>query len=137
MPDVRRGRPARKKSREVAYSRRGWSCSFDANAVRRSPITVRLGTDSVNPFRQQIYKSLVSVAPKPQTAKPSARALGQNCSAIRRASSSEIKEGANNRPTSYTQHLFPGGGRAGVQSCAKCGRKRSRRPLPQFASGKF
>ena len=28
-------------------------------------------TDSVNPFRQQIYKSLVSVALKPQTAKPS------------------------------------------------------------------
>jgi hypothetical protein len=40
--------------------------------VRQSPITVRLGTDSVNPFRQQIYKSLVSVALKPQTAKPSA-----------------------------------------------------------------
>src|SRR5215467_2236053 len=34
--------------------------------VRQSPITVRLGTDSVNPFRQQIYKSLVSVALKPQ-----------------------------------------------------------------------
>jgi hypothetical protein len=27
---------------------------------------VRLGTDSVNPFRQQIYKTLLSVAPKPQ-----------------------------------------------------------------------
>jgi len=40
--------------------------------VRQSPITVRLGTDSVKPFQQQIYKSLVSVAPKPQTAKPPA-----------------------------------------------------------------
>ena len=29
-------------------------------AVRRSPLIVRLGTDSVNPFRQQIYKSLVN-----------------------------------------------------------------------------
>jgi hypothetical protein len=38
--------------------------------VRQSLITVRLGTDFVNPFRQQIYKSLVSVALKPQTAKP-------------------------------------------------------------------
>jgi len=37
--------------------------SFDAKAVC-------LGTDSVNPFRQQIYKSLVSVALKSQTAKP-------------------------------------------------------------------
>jgi hypothetical protein len=40
--------------------------------VRQSPIIVRLGTDSVNPFRQQIYKLLVSVALKPQTAKPPA-----------------------------------------------------------------
>jgi hypothetical protein len=32
-------------------------------AVRQSPIIVRLGTDSVNSFRQQIYESLVSVAP--------------------------------------------------------------------------
>jgi hypothetical protein len=64
--------PARKKSREVAYSRRGWSCSFDAKAVRQSPITVRLWADSVNPFRHQIYKSFVSVAVKPQTAKPPA-----------------------------------------------------------------
>jgi hypothetical protein len=39
-------------------------------AVRQSQITVCLWTDSVNPLRQQIYKSLVSVAPKPQTAKP-------------------------------------------------------------------
>jgi hypothetical protein len=60
---------ARKKSREVAYSRRG---CFDAKAVRQSPVTVRLGIDSVNPFRQQICKSLVSVALKPQTAKPPA-----------------------------------------------------------------
>ena len=37
-------------------------------AVRQSPIIVRLGTDSVNPFRQQKYKTLVSVALKPQTA---------------------------------------------------------------------
>jgi len=27
-----------------------------AKASRQSPIIVRLGTDSVNPFRQQIYK---------------------------------------------------------------------------------
>jgi hypothetical protein len=40
--------------------------------VRQSPINVRLGTDSVNPFRQQIYKSLVSVALKPHAAKPPA-----------------------------------------------------------------
>jgi hypothetical protein len=39
---------------------------FDAKAVRQSAITVRLGIDSVNPFRKQIYKSLVSVAAKPQ-----------------------------------------------------------------------
>jgi hypothetical protein len=43
---------------------------FDAKAVRQSPIIVRLGTDSVNPFRQQIYRFLVNVALKPQTAKP-------------------------------------------------------------------
>ena len=36
----------------------------------KARITVCLGTDSVNPFRQQIYKSLVSVALKPQTEKP-------------------------------------------------------------------
>ena len=53
-------------------SRRGWLCSFDAKTVRQSPITVRLGTDSVNPFRRQIYKSFVIVALKPQTAKPPA-----------------------------------------------------------------
>jgi hypothetical protein len=41
-----------------------------AKASRQSPITVRLGTDSVNLFRQQVYKSFVSVALKPQTAKP-------------------------------------------------------------------
>ena len=41
--------------------------------VRQSPITVRLGTDSVNPFRQQTYKSFVGVAVKPQTAKPPCR----------------------------------------------------------------
>src|SRR6516225_7565786 len=40
--------------------------------MRQSPIIVRLGTDSVNPFRQQIYKFLVNVALKPQTAKPPA-----------------------------------------------------------------
>src|SRR5262249_15057955 len=44
---------------------------------------------------------------------------------------------ANNRPTSYTQHLFPGGGWAGVQSCAKRERKGSRGSLPQFASRKL
>jgi hypothetical protein len=33
-----------------------------AKASRQSPIIVRLGTDSVNLFRQQIYKTLVSVA---------------------------------------------------------------------------
>jgi len=37
-----------------------------AKAARQSPMIVRLGTDSVNPFRQQIYKTLLSVAPKPQ-----------------------------------------------------------------------
>jgi hypothetical protein len=37
-----------------------------AKASRQSPIIVRLGTDYVNPFRQQIYKSLVSVALKAQ-----------------------------------------------------------------------
>jgi hypothetical protein len=46
-------------------------------ALRQSPIIVRLVTDSVNPFRQQIYKSLVSVALKPQTAKPSAMSLNR------------------------------------------------------------
>jgi len=35
-------------------------------ALRQSPIIVRLGTDSVNPSRQQISKFLVSVAQKPQ-----------------------------------------------------------------------
>ena len=40
--------------------------------MRQSPIIVRLGTDSVNPFRQQIYKSFVIVALRPQTAKPPA-----------------------------------------------------------------
>ena len=38
--------------------------------MRQSPITVRLWTDSINLFRHQICKSLVSVALKPQTAKP-------------------------------------------------------------------
>ena len=37
-----------------------------AKASRQSPIIVRLGTDSVNLFRQQIYKTLVSVALEPQ-----------------------------------------------------------------------
>jgi hypothetical protein len=39
---------------------------YEASTVRQSPITVRLGTDSVNPFRQQICKSLVSVELNPQ-----------------------------------------------------------------------
>ena len=34
----------------------------------KAQIIVCLGTDSVDPFRKQIYKSLVSVALKPQTA---------------------------------------------------------------------
>jgi len=37
-----------------------------AKASRQSPIIVRSGTDSVNLFRQQIYKAFVSVALKPQ-----------------------------------------------------------------------
>src|SRR5262245_11787907 len=58
--------PARKKkpgarlpARLVMKLRRGKPCV-------KARIIVRLGTDSVNPFRQQIYKSLVSVALKPQ-----------------------------------------------------------------------
>ena len=57
--------PARKKSRERGYAP-GEVRRLDAKAVRQSLITVRLGTDSVNPFRRQIYKSLVSVALKTQ-----------------------------------------------------------------------
>ena len=77
--------PARKKRREnvtppgeVRYE------ASTAKASRQSPIIVRLGTDSVNSFRQQIYKSLVSVALKPQTAwlarklySPQSAALGR------------------------------------------------------------
>jgi hypothetical protein len=37
-----------------------------AKASRQSPIIVRSGTDSVNLFRQQIYKAFVNVALKPQ-----------------------------------------------------------------------
>ena len=35
--------------------------------------TVRFGTDSVNSFREQIYRSLVSVAPKPHAPWPDVR----------------------------------------------------------------
>jgi len=69
-PDVRRGRPRTQKKPGGSLLPARF---FDAKAVRQSPITLRLRTDSVNPFRQQIYKSLVSVALKPHTAKPSAR----------------------------------------------------------------
>jgi hypothetical protein len=53
----------------------GASISLPASSVMKlrrgkpcvkARIIVRLGTDSVNSFRQQIYKSLVSVALKPQ-----------------------------------------------------------------------
>src|SRR6516164_6680881 len=74
-PDSR----ARSRTQKIAgskwHSRRVGFCRKLAStpkALRQGPITVRLGTDSVNPFRQQIYKSFVSVALKPHTAKPSA-----------------------------------------------------------------
>jgi len=71
MPEEGHG-PTRKKSREqsTAPGVVELVMRFDAKAVRQSPIIVRLGADSVN-FRQQIYKFLVNVALKPQTAKPS------------------------------------------------------------------
>jgi hypothetical protein len=63
-PDVPQGAPARKK--KPGASLLPARLLRRESRVRQSPITVRLGTDSVNPFRQQIYKSLVSVALKPQ-----------------------------------------------------------------------
>ena len=58
-----------KKSREGAALPASLVMTSTRKAVRQSPIIVRLGADSVN-FRQQIYKFLVNVALKPQTAKP-------------------------------------------------------------------
>src|SRR6516165_8571960 len=68
--------PARKKSREhgTTPGEVGYEASTRKPCVK-ARITVRLWTDSVNPFRHQIYKSLVSVALKPQTAKPSSSLL--------------------------------------------------------------
>jgi hypothetical protein len=70
LPDVRRRGPARRKSRERGTPGEVGYEASTRKPVRQSPITVRLGTDSVNPFRRQIYKSFVIVALKPQTAKP-------------------------------------------------------------------
>ena len=74
---ARRGAPVlrgsnRKKAGRSAILPARRVIASTRKAVRQSPITVRLGTDSANPFRQQIYKSLVSVALRPQTAKPPA-----------------------------------------------------------------
>ena len=64
--------PARKKSREhgTTPGEVGYEASTRKPRVKAPDFIVRLGTDSVNSFRQQIYKSLVSVALKSQTAKP-------------------------------------------------------------------
>jgi hypothetical protein len=65
------GAAAQKKRREhgATPGEFGYEAST-AKASRQSPIIVRSGTDSVNSFRRQIYKSLASVALKSQTAKP-------------------------------------------------------------------
>jgi len=69
MPAERRARSRTKKAGSMASLPASLVAALRREAVRRSPLIVRLGTDSVNPFRQQIYKSFVSVAPKSQTAK--------------------------------------------------------------------
>jgi len=76
---------------------------FDAKAVRQSPITVRLGTDSVNPFRQQIYKSLVSVALKPQnrTVRAAGSGVGEG---IRQPTC--IITTLGNHKTAYSRYMY-------------------------------
>ena len=73
LPDVRRARSCTQKSRERGTPGEVGYEASTRKPVRQSPITVRLGTDSVNPFRREICRSFVIVALKPQTAKPPAR----------------------------------------------------------------
>ena len=62
MPDVRRARSRTQKSREhgIAPGEVGQTAST-RKAVRQSQVIVRLGTDSVNPFRQRDSRYVYSL----------------------------------------------------------------------------